>query len=73
MGADKREMLRAAAERVAKEWREKARLSREEADRIRRTVKAATDAEERCYVRAEVWDKCVADLLAALSPEVPHA
>jgi len=37
-------------------WRAKSVASREEAGRIRLTVKEETGAEERCNVRAEVWD-----------------
>jgi hypothetical protein len=50
---------------LVQSWRSKATESREEAGRIRRTVKAATDAEERCNVRAEVWDQCANELEAA--------
>jgi len=63
-------------------WRKQAMDSREESGRIRRTIKEATGAEERCLVRAEVWDK-VADELevakwkledaAALPPSPPQA
>lgn len=52
--------------------REKAKLSREEAQRIRLTVHVATDAESNCHVRAEVWDD-VATELAALAARVPQA
>lgn len=43
-------------------WRNKANESRDEAERIRRTMKALTDAEMRCRVRAEVWSGCACDL-----------
>ncbi len=39
-------------------WINKAAELREEAGRIRRTVKQGTGAEERCNVRAEIYDKC---------------
>lgn len=51
-------------EELAIRWRQQANDSREEAGRIRRTIKAPTDAEERCNVRAEVWDQCANELLA---------
>lgn len=54
------------------EWREQAITLREEADRIRRTVKAATDAEERCNVRAEIYDKCADSLDAILRVSGPR-
>lgn len=47
------------------ELRNKARDSREEAIRIRATIKDHSDAEERCNVRAEVWEQD-ADRLAAI-------
>lgn len=47
-------------------WRTKAIASREEAGRIRHTIKEATDAEERCNVRSEVWEQCVEELMAAM-------
>ena len=43
-------------------WRAQAIASREEAGRIRCTIHAPTDAEERCNVSAEVWDKCADEL-----------
>jgi hypothetical protein len=52
---------------LAAHWKDKATKSREEAGRIRRTIKAPTDAEERCLVRAEVWDKCAEQLLALVN------
>lgn len=67
MAADLRALVEeAVGEKVAlaKEWRKKASDSRDEADRIRRTVKQATGAEERCMVRAEIWEQC-ADALEA--------
>lgn len=57
-------------QKLAESWKAKAVESREEAGRIRRTIKAATDAEAYCNVRAEVWDKCAEELLA-LSPASP--
>lgn len=47
-------------------WRAKATKLREEATRIRQTVKQVTGAEERCNVRAGIYDKC-ADQLEAVS------
>ncbi len=52
--------------KLVREWRDKATASREEAGRIRRTVKAVTEAEVNCNIRAEVWDQC-ADALARLA------
>jgi len=46
-------------------WRKQAMDSREESGRIRRTIKEATGAEERCLVRAEVWDKVADELEVA--------
>jgi hypothetical protein len=43
-------------------WHKQAAESREEADRIRRTVKQATEAEARCNIRASTWDACAAEL-----------
>lgn len=48
-------------------WKAQANASREEAGRIRRTIKAATDAEERCNVRAEIWDECAKALTTKLA------
>ena len=64
---------REAALAVAGEWREKALLSRQEANRIRATIKDPTDAEERCNVRAEVWMRCCDELQAALARPSPGA
>ncbi len=47
-------------------WRGRALASREEAIRIRATVHNSTDAEERCNVRAEVWEWCASELEAVL-------
>lgn len=47
-------------------WRDRAITSREEANRILRTIKHHTDAEDRCNARAEVWDKCADDLDRAI-------
>ncbi len=47
-------------------WRDKAAASREEAKRIRLTVKDATDAESNCNIRAEVWDQCADELESAI-------
>ena len=55
---------------LAAEWRKRAYEMREEAGRIRRTVVHATDAEERCYVRAEILDRCAGQLTAPSVP--PH-
>ncbi len=49
---------------LASKWEQQAIASREEAVRIRRTIKAPTGAEERCLVRAEIWDKCAEELRA---------
>lgn len=51
------------------EWLTKATNSRDEAKRIRNTIKAPTDAEERCIVRAEVWEQCAAQIEAAIRQE----
>lgn len=51
---------------LVKRWRASAKESREEAVRIRRTVKAATDAEERCNVRSEMWELCANELAAVI-------
>lgn len=61
-----RDALREAMNTSADLWTTKAIASREEAGRIRRTIKAPTDAESNCYVRAEVWDGCAARSRAAL-------
>lgn len=47
-------------------WREKANESGLEATRIYNTVKVHTDAQERCYARADVWKRCADDMEAAL-------
>ena len=47
-------------------WRSIATELREESNRIRRTVKQSTGAEERCNVRAEIYDKCADELEAAI-------
>ena len=44
------------------EWRKKATESRDEARRIFKTVKELTGAEERCIVRAEMWEQCASEL-----------
>lgn len=49
-------------EELYKEWRFKAEESRKEAVRIHRTVKCDTSAEERCIVRAIVWEDCAKQL-----------
>ncbi|MDE2099652.1 MAG: hypothetical protein KGL39_20535 [Patescibacteria group bacterium] len=43
-------------------WLGKAKNAREEAVRIRQTVKVATDAEAYCNIRAEIWEQCADDL-----------
>lgn len=43
-------------------WTGHARTSREEAARIRQTVKVATEAEANCNIRAEVWARCAEQL-----------
>jgi len=48
---------------LSEAWRKQAVALREEATRIRQTVKQATGAEERCNVRAEIYDKCADSLL----------
>lgn len=53
------------------QWRQKAITSREEATRIRLTIKEPTGAEERCNVRAEVWDQ-VADALEGVLSTPPQ-
>jgi hypothetical protein len=57
--------LAAQIQQLADKWRQRAIDMREEAWRIRRTIKQATGAEERCNVRAEILDKC-GDELALL-------
>lgn len=52
---------------LAEEWSNKAIASRDEGVRIRQTIKAATDAEANCNVRAEVWDQCADELRKALA------
>ncbi len=54
------------AESLPAKWRRQAKESREEAGRIRRTVKGFTDAEKRCLVRAELWEKCAEELEESL-------
>ena len=54
-------------QQLASTWRAKAVESLEESGRIRRTINDATGAEERCLVRAEVWDKCADELERGLS------
>lgn len=49
----------------------KAIESREESGRIRRTINQATDAEERCLVRAECWDKEADELEVLLGTALP--
>jgi hypothetical protein len=51
-------------------WLEQANQSGLEATRIYNTVKVHTDAQERCYARADVWKKCAAELDALLSAPV---
>ncbi len=60
---------------LAKEWREKATASRQEAARIYLTVKMHTEAENNCLIRAEVWEQCAAAITHAEPPqaEVPNA
>lgn len=53
---------------LAELWHRKAVALREEAGRILRTVRVATDAESYCNVRAEVWDRC-ADKLERILAE----
>lgn len=60
-------------EKLATRWQYKAQASRDESSRIRSVLKQPCDAEERCVVRALVWDDCAANLLALLTPEPPHA
>lgn len=59
--------LEAAVRELRDKWERQATESREEAGRIRRTIKDPTDAEERCNVRAEVWEWCSAELTARLA------
>jgi hypothetical protein len=59
--------LKGVIQLTAKRLREKAAISREESSRIRGTIKAPTDAEERCLVRAEVWDQIAHELEAAIT------
>ena len=47
---------------LCERWRAKAITLREEAGRIRRTVKCATGAKVRCIVRAEIYDTCAIEL-----------
>lgn len=48
-------------------WRRKAADSKEEAVRIRNTIKVPSKAEERCDVRAEVWNQCANELEQAVN------
>jgi hypothetical protein len=49
-------------EDLIKYWRTRATEAREEAMRIRSTINEATDAEMRCNLRAEMWERCANDL-----------
>lgn len=40
-------------------WQLKAKMARNEADRIFLTIKSHTEAERRCLTRAEIWEYCV--------------
>lgn len=60
--------LRVDAERLVNDWRRLAQESRDEAARIGRTMKVFTSAEDRCVVRAKVWERCAAAIDAARSP-----
>lgn len=73
----KREALAEVAERLEKladQWEEKADRSLEEAERIRATIKAETDAEDRCRTRTTLWLDCATEIRAALADEkeTPH-
>lgn len=57
-----REELATLKATLAESWRKQAWASNEEGRRIHRTVKGTTDAETRCYARAEVWVKCAYEL-----------
>lgn len=62
------EDVRSAAERLLiDQWRVQAWTSNEEGRRIHRTIHATTDAEERCYARAEIWIQCADELEALLA------
>jgi hypothetical protein len=59
------ESLQLRVARLVDGWKNKAIELREEAGRIRRTVKEPTGAEERCNVRAEIYGKCAVQALTA--------
>ena len=56
-------------EKLADQWEEKADRSLEEAERIRATIKAETDAEDRCRARTTLWLDCATEIRAALADE----
>lgn len=49
-----------------KKWKSNASDARKEAGLIRKTIKAYTDAEERCLVRADIWEICAGELDSVL-------
>lgn len=70
-----RDALRASLERLEalrKEWLLNVVQLRQEAIRIRNTIKAPTGAEERCIVRAEIWEQA-ATALAQSKPSTEEA
>lgn len=56
----------AKVDRLVAEWREKAEISKQEAARIRVTIKEPSDAELRCLVRAEMWERCSWELASEI-------
>lgn len=62
-----RDKLREKVESLADAWCGKAVESHEEANRIRRTMRMITDAEERCTVRGDVLNRCAEELNWILS------
>ena len=63
--------LRMRLAAIVEELKVKAYDSNEEGRRINRTVHASTDAEERCYARAQAWI-WVVELVAALDAPPEH-
>lgn len=59
--------LRERVTSLAGVWWEKAVVSHEEANRIRRTCRLNTDAEERCTVRGDVLNRCAEELRMLLT------
>ena len=47
---------------LADSWRHNAHVLREEAARMRKTIKAPTEAEMNCFVRASMFERCASEL-----------